>query len=194
MLNMDLVMWQKWTLMKYLISLVFLMFGATIAMAEDRLTAAVAAIDADVVFMRHALAPGVGDPADFTLENCNTQRNLDSVGRQQAAQIGAEIRRSKTRFSEVLSSEWCRCKETTELLGLQQWSTFSGLNSFFQDFAEKSDVIEMLQQKLNNLNPGVTLMVSHQVVIRAATGQSVASGELVAFNTRSKEAYKFSLD
>ena len=187
-------MWQKWTLMKYLISLVFLTFGATIAMAEDRLTAAVAAIDADVVFMRHALAPGVGDPADFTLENCNTQRNLDSVGRQQAAQIGAEIRRSKTRFSEVLSSEWCRCKETTELLGLQQWSTFSGLNSFFQDYAEKSDVIERLVQKLNNLNPGVTLMVTHQVVIRAATGQSVASGELVAFNTRSKETYKFQLD
>ena len=101
---------------------------------------------------------------------------------------------SKTRFSEVLSSEWCRCKETTELLGLQQWSTFSGLNSFFQDYAEKSDVKERLVQKLNNLNPGVTLMVSHQVVIRAATGQSVASGELVAFNTRSKETYKFQLD
>ena len=180
--------------MKYLISFVFLMLSTAIAFAEDRLTAAVAAIDADVVFIRHALAPGVGDPDHFTLENCNTQRNLDSVGRKQAAQIGAEIRRSKTRFSEVLSSEWCRCKETTELLGLQQWSTFSGLNSFFQDYAKKSDVIESLVQKLNNLNPGVTLMVTHQVVIRAATGQSVASGELVAFNTRSKESYKFSLD
>ena len=180
--------------MKYLISFVFLMLSTAIAFAEDRLTAAVAAIDADVVFIRHALAPGAGDPDHFTLENCNTQRNLDSVGRKQAAQIGAEIRRSKTRFSEVLSSEWCRCKETTELLGLQQWSTFSGLNSFFQDYAEKSDVIERLVQKLNNLNPGVTLMVTHQVVIRAATGQSVASGELVAFNTRSKETYKFQLD
>ena len=180
--------------MKYLISFVFLMLSTAIAFAEDRLTAAVAAIDADVVFIRHALAPGVGDPDHFTLENCNTQRNLDSVGRKQAAQIGAEIRRSKTRFSEVLSSEWCRCKETTELLGLQQWSTFSGLNSFFQDYAEESDVIERLVQKLNNLNPGVTLMVTHQVVIRAATGQSVASGELVAFNTRSKETYKFQLD
>ena len=180
--------------MKYLISFVFLMLSTAIAFAEDRLTAAVAAIDADVVFIRHALAPGVGDPDHFTLENCNTQRNLDSVGRKQAAQIGAEIRRSKTRFSEVLSSEWCRCKETTELLGLQQWSTFSGLNSFFQDYAEKSDVKERLVQKLNNLNPGVTLMVTHQVVIRAATGQSVASGELVAFNTRSKETYKFQLD
>ena len=180
--------------MKYLISFVFLMLSTAIAFAEDRLTAAVAAIDADVVFIRHALAPGVGDPDHFTLENCNTQRNLDSVGRKQAAQIGAEIRRSKTRFSEVLSSEWCRCKETTELLGLQQWSTFSGLNSFFQDYSEKSDVIERLVQKLNNLNPGVTLMVTHQVVIRAATGESVASGELVAFNTRSKETYKFQLD
>jgi len=180
--------------MKYLISFVFLMLSTAIAFAEDRITSAVAEIDADVVFIRHALAPGVGDPDHFTLENCNTQRNLDSVGRQQAAQIGAEIRRSKTRFSEVLSSEWCRCKETTELLGLQQWSTFSGLNSFFQDYAEKSDVIERLVQKLNNLTPGVTLMVTHQVVIRAATGQSVASGELVAFNTRSKETYKFRLD
>ena len=67
--------------MKYLISFVFLMLSTAIAFAEDRLTAAVAAIDADVVFIRHALAPGVGDPDHFTLENCNTQRNLDSVGR-----------------------------------------------------------------------------------------------------------------
>ena len=88
------------------------------ASAEDKLTAAISSIDANVVFMRHALAPGFGDPANFALENCATQRNLDSVGRKQAMEIGAEIRLSATTFTEVLSSEWCRCKETTELLGL----------------------------------------------------------------------------
>ena len=170
-----------------------MLFSTASASAEDRLTKAVDAVNADV-FMRHALAPGFGDPAKFALDDCNTQRNLDGVGRQQAVAIGAEIRRSETLFTEVLSSEWCRCKETTELLNLQEWTTFSGLNSFFQNFAEKDVVLQRLDQKLNELASGVTLMVTHQVVIRAVTGQSVSSGELVAFNTRTKEVHKFRLD
>ncbi|NCW61323.1 MAG: histidine phosphatase family protein, partial [Rhodobacteraceae bacterium] len=129
-----------------------------------------------------------GDPAHFALENCDTQRNLDSVGRKQAMEIGAEIRHSATNFTEVLSSEWCRCKETAELLGLGPWTPFSGLNSFFQDFADKDVVLEKLEQKLR------TLMVTHQVVITSVTGQAVGSGEFIAFNTRTKEARKFRLD
>ena len=108
--------------------------------------------------------------------------------------IGAELRRSETFFTEILSSEWCRCKETTELLNLQEWTTFSGLNSFFQNFAEKEVVLQRLDQKHNQLASGVTLMVTHQVVIKAVTGQSVGSGGLVAFNTRTKEVHKFRLD
>ena len=180
--------------MRYLISCVFMLFSTAFSTAEDRLTTAVDAVNADVVFMRHALAPGFGDPANFALDDCNTQRNLDSVGRQQALAIGAELRRSKTFFTEVLSSEWCRCKETTELINLQEWTTFSGLNSFFQNFAEKEVVLQRMDQKLNELESGVTLMVTHQVVISAITGQSIASGELVAFNTRTKEVHKFRLD
>jgi len=144
--------------------------------------------------MRHASAPGFGDPANFAVENCDTQRNLDNVGRKQAMKIGAEIRRSATNFTEVLSSEWCRCKETADLLGLGPWAPFSGLNSFFQDFADKDVVLEKLEQKLRHLEPGVTLMVTHQVVIRSMTGQAVGSGEFIAFNTRTNEARKFRLD
>ena len=180
--------------MRYLISCVCMLFSTAFAAAEDRLATAVDAVNADIVFMRHALAPGFGDPANFALDDCNTQRNLDSVGRQQALAIGAELKRSKTFFTEVLSSEWCRSKETTELLNLQEWATFSGLNSFFQNFAEKDVVLQRLDQKLNELASGVTLMVTHQVVIRAVTGKSVSSGELVAFNTRTKEVHKFRLD
>jgi len=170
-----------------------MLFSTASASAEDRLTKAVDAVNADV-FMRHALAPGFGDPAKFALDDCNTQRNLDGVGRQQAVAIGAEITRSETRFTEILLSQWCRCIETTELLGLQEWTTFSGLNSFFQNFAEKEVVLQRLNQKLNELASGVTLMVTHQVVITAVTGQSIDNGELVAFNMHTKEVHKFKLD
>ena len=180
--------------MHFLIGFFAIFFSVGSAFAEDKLTATIASIDADVVFMRHALAPGFGDPANFTLENCATQRNLDSVGRKQAMEIGAEIRRSATNFNEVLSSEWCRCQETTNLLGLEKWAPFSGLNSFFQDFADKNVVLKKLEQKIRRLQPGVTLMVTHQVVITSVTGQAVGSSEFIAFNTRTKEARKFRLD
>ena len=180
--------------MRYLIGIFIFLLNPVFAVAKDNLATAVSRVNADVVFMRHALAPGFGDPSDFQLEKCATQRNLDNVGRQQAVVIGAELRRSETFFTEILSSEWCRCKETTELLNLQEWTTFSGLNSFFQNFAEKEVVLQRLDQKLNQLASGVTLMVTHQVVIKAVTGQSVGSGGLVAFNTRTKEVHKFRLD
>jgi len=180
--------------MRLLIGIFTVFLSVVSAFAEDKLTTAITSIDADVVFMRHALAPGFGDPANFALENCTTQRNLDSVGRKQAMEIGAEIRRSATNFTQVLSSEWCRCKETAELLGLGKWKPFSGLNSFFQNFADKQGVLEQLNQKLRQLEHGVTLMVTHQVVIASVTGQSVGSGELVAFNTRTKDTRKFRLD
>ena len=106
--------------MRYLIGILIFLFNPVCAAADDNLTTSVSMVIADVVFMRHALAPGFGDPSNFQLEKCATQRNLDSVRRQQALASGAELRRSKTFFTEILSSEWCRCKETTELLSLQE--------------------------------------------------------------------------
>ena len=151
-------------------------------------------IDADVVFMRHALAPGFGDPDNFSLTECNTQRNLDQVGRSQAIEIGRKIKASGLSFSEVLSSEWCRCKETAQLLDIGQWETFSGLNSFFQDYADRVETLQKLDRKLSDLKKGVTFMVTHQVVIRAVTGVSVGSGELVAYNSSTELSKTFRLD
>ncbi|WP_300497950.1 histidine phosphatase family protein, partial [uncultured Methylophaga sp.] len=70
-----------------------------------------------VIILRHALAPGVGDPEGFDLEECQTQRVLSSEGRQQAIEIGQKLRESGITEAEVFSSEWCRCLETAELLG-----------------------------------------------------------------------------
>jgi phosphohistidine phosphatase SixA len=162
--------------------------------AVDNLNEAVATIDANVVFMRHALAPGFGDPDDFDLILCRSQRNLSGAGQAQAKKIGVAIRKSIVNFKEVISSEWCRCKDTTALLNLGKWQTFEGLNSFFQDYADKTLTLGVLQEKLDSIESGFTLMVTHQVVINAITKNVVRSGELVAYNSKTKESLVFSLD
>lgn len=166
----------------------------TASATGNALADAIQKINGDVVFMRHAIAPGYGDPDNFKIGDCSTQRNLDDMGRSQARTIGKALGKSGIQFAEVLSSEWCRCQETTDLLSLGTWATFSGLNSFFQGYADEAVTIVRLQQKLTNLKPGVTLMVSHQVVISRITGVSPSSGGLVIYNTQTKQATRVMLD
>ena len=57
-----------------------------------------------VVLMRHAATvPGVGDPANFKLGACATQRNLSDAGREDARRIGAAFRERAVPVSQVLS-------------------------------------------------------------------------------------------
>lgn len=84
-----------------------------------------------VVLLRHAIAPGTGDPANFQLNDCATQRNLSESGRQQARDIGAAFRDRNIPVVEVLSSQWCRCLETAELVDIAPVEPFPPLNSFF---------------------------------------------------------------
>ncbi|MEM6421797.1 MAG: histidine phosphatase family protein, partial [Pseudomonadota bacterium] len=85
--------------------------------------------------MRHALAPGTGDPAAFELRDCATQRNLDARGRAQAVATGQMIRDAGIRIDAVLSSQWCRCLDTARLLDLGPVIEEPALNSFFRDRA-----------------------------------------------------------
>ena len=68
-----------------------------------------------LIFIRHAYAPGNGDPDNFNLNDCSTQRNLNDEGRKQAQYIGNFFKENKIKIDKVLSSEWCRCKETAKL-------------------------------------------------------------------------------
>ena len=161
---------------------------------RDILKDAIKEVDANVVFLRHAMAPGFGDPDNFSLLDCSTQRNLNENGRKQARAIGFSINKSGVRFNEIISSDWCRCKETAELLNIGTWQTFLGLNSFFQAYAERAVTLRELDLKLKKLKNGVTLMITHQVVITAVTGISVTSGEMVAYNSVSEAKKVFRLD
>ena len=122
---------------------------------RDILKDAIKEVDANVVFLRHAMAPGFGDPDNFSLLDCSTQRNLNENGRKQARAIGFSINKSGVRFNEIISSDWCRCKETAELLNIGKWQTFLGLNSFFQAYAERAVTLRELDLKLKKLKMGL---------------------------------------
>lgn len=148
-----------------------------------------------VLFMRHALAPGMGDPHDFSFNDCRTQRNLNETGRAQARAIGAKLAAADIKFSAIYSSYWCRCLETAQLLDLGAVTPFDGLNSFFQNHAPRDATLAKLHQKLKSLSPSApaSLMVTHAVIIRAITGLAVASGGVVIYDLKTATGQELSL-
>ncbi len=130
--------------------------------------------------MRHALAPGFGDPASFDVERCDTQRNLSDEGRQQASAVGSSFRQNHIVSAKIYSSQWCRCRETAELLGLGAVTELPLLNSFFADRAQRVPQTQALRQWLMEQPLDTPLvLVTHQVNITALTDVSPASGEMV---------------
>ena len=133
-----------------------------------------------LVLMRHALAPGYGDPANFDVKECRTQRNLNEVGRQQSIDIGHLFRSNGIDKAIVLSSQWCRCLATANLLNLGNVSELPFLNSFFENFDREQFQTDKTIQWIRNASLSIpTILVSHQVNIAALTGHSARSGEIV---------------
>jgi phosphohistidine phosphatase SixA len=133
-----------------------------------------------VAMMRHATAPGTGDPAIFKLGDCSTQRNLSEEGRAQAKRIGARFRANGIATARVFSSQWCRCLETARLLGLGPVEELPLLNSFFADSEQRDPQTRALKEWLAGQNvPEPLVLVTHQVNITALTGVYPASGEMV---------------
>lgn len=138
-----------------------------------------------VALIRHARAPGFGDPPGFRLDDCGTQRNLSDEGRGQARRIGQGFRDAGVAVDRVYSSEWCRCLETAELLDLGPVEPFPPLNSFFERPERRGPQLAALVPWLRDARPdGALVLVTHQVVIRALTGRGAGSGEIVVVRHR----------
>ena len=147
--------------------------------------------DINVIFLRHAFAPGYGDPDNFKFGDCNTQRNLSQKGIEQAEMIGKFFKENKINFTKIFSSEWCRCIDTLSNMEIGKWIEFEGLNSFFQNFSDKSRVTKLLHKKLNTIkDEELILMVTHQVVISYLTGISPPSGGIVLYSTLTGKSKK----
>ena len=113
----------------------------------------------------------------------------------QARLIGHYLRASKISFSEILTSEWCRCIDTAKELNLGKWETFSGLNSFFEGHEKKDKVMDKLRKKLNSLSHSdIVLLITHQVVIFEQTGIAPKSGEMVLYNSITKQKTRYMVD
>ncbi|BEV15944.1 histidine phosphatase family protein [Herbaspirillum sp. DW155] len=136
-----------------------------------------------LLIMRHARAPGIGDPAGFSLNDCATQRNLNEEGREQARKIGNWLRQQGVESAVVASSPWCRTTETAALLGFGTPQVEDGLASFFNDPAQAGRTIQRLERYLRSALPAkgsrALILVTHDVNIARWTGESVASGEMV---------------
>ncbi|MFM9015632.1 MAG: histidine phosphatase family protein [Candidatus Nanopelagicus sp.] len=146
-----------------------------------------------VLLLRHTLAPGVGDPENFKLNDCSTQRNLSEVGRQDAKEVGEWLKRREIKIFRVESSRWCRAIETAQLLNLGKVKLNKNLDSLFEesDIANHMATKQVRKQILNHRNKvGLLILVGHYVNIGAITGVGVDSGEGVLVRADSKGVLK----
>ena len=134
-----------------------------------------------IIFIRHAYAPGGGDPINFDISDCSTQRNLNEEGIVQSINIGNFFLKNDIKIDKILSSEWCRCKETAKY-AFKKFETKSFLNSFFsQKFANnKNQQIKELKEYVKNWDGKKNLvLVTHYVVISEILNYYPSSGEIV---------------
>jgi phosphohistidine phosphatase SixA len=135
-----------------------------------------------IILIRHSLAPGGGDPEGFKLNDCSTQRNLNQTGIDQSKKIGKLFKKNKIPISKVLSSQWCRCKDTAKY-AFKNYKEFSALNSTFRspyDKNEKKQIKELKNYVGNwNGNGANLILVTHYVIITAITDIVPSSGEIV---------------
>ncbi len=142
----------------------------------------------NIIFIRHALAPGTGDPENIDLNDCETQRNLNDKGIEQSKLIGDFFKKNNIPIDQVLSSEWCRCKDTA-MYAFDKFNTFKPLNSFYDDkfFKNKNKQINNLKKFIDKWNGKKNLIfVTHYVVILEMLGIGTNSSELVITDKKLK--------
>ena len=135
----------------------------------------------NLIFIRHAYAPGAGDPDNFDLNDCKTQRNLSERGKDQAKKIGAFFKDNEIKIDKVISSEWCRCRETAKI-AFSKFETKNFLNSFFSSKLASNRKIQMKELKrfIKNWEGKKNLiLVTHYVVISESLNYAPSSGEIV---------------
>tara|TARA_B100001093_G_scaffold499874_1_gene549616 strand:+ start:91 stop:654 length:564 start_codon:yes stop_codon:yes gene_type:complete len=135
-----------------------------------------------VIFIRHAIAPGGGDPPGFKINDCNTQRNLSQAGIDQSKKIGMLFSKNQIKIDQVLTSQWCRCKDTAKY-AFTRFKEFSALNSTFQSSFiknEKKQIRELRSFVKNWRGKGKNLiLITHYSIITAITDSLPGSGEII---------------
>ena len=153
---------------------------STSAHADDAAMWRALASGGHVALMRHATAPGVGDPPGFKLDDCGTQRNLSEQGRAEARAVGERFRANGVSVGKVATSQWCRARDTAAEMGIGPVVDEPRLNSFF-DLSDRASAIEASRAAVREApaRGPIAVFVTHQVNVTALTGVYPASGEIV---------------
>ena len=140
----------------------------------------------NIIFIRHSLAPGTGDPENINLNDCKTQRNLNNEGIKQSKKIGNFFEKNNIIVEHIFSSEWCRCKDTA-FHAFESFKTFDALNSFYSEkfYKNKNKQIKKLKKFISDWdNNSNLILVTHYVVILEILGIGAGSGEIIISNKK----------
>ena len=145
-----------------------------------------------ILMIRHALAPGSGDPANFKIGDCSTQRNLDNRGREQARAIGNWLRSNGITSARMYSSQWCRCLETARLIDLGPVAELPALNSFYELVQNREPNLKALREFVaaQPKDGPLIILVTHFVTISAIADWGVSSGEGVLLELNQNKLYE----
>jgi len=144
-----------------------------------------------VALLRHARAPGTGDPPGFRLEDCATQRNLSAEGREQARSLGEAFRARQVRVVRALSSRWCRSLDTARLAFGSWAEPYPALDSFFSEREQRDGQTQAIRQLVEGWrSDGVLVLVTHQVNITALTGIFPAEGEVLVLRPKAGPGFE----
>ena len=183
--------------MKYFKLLIFLFLSTCFTLKSYSLEENIVNIEdsGNIFFIRHAMAPGNGDPENISLEDCKTQRNLSKEGIIQSKKIGKFFIDNKIKIEKVLSSEWCRCKDTA-LNAFSKFETLNSLNSFYDDkfSMNKKKQIKNLKNYIKNWDQNKNLvLVTHYVVILEILNVTASSGEIIKSNKKYEIVDRFNV-
>ena len=170
---------------KQIISLslkIFLLFIISVQLNASEQSWKIAQEGDKIILIRHSLAPGGGDPAGFKVDDCKTQRNLNRTGINQSKKIGKLFKKNKVPVDQVLSSQWCRCKDTAKY-AFGNFKEFTALNSTFQSPYDQNEAKQLKDLyafvKDWNSNGKNLVLVTHYSIITAVSNAVPSSGELV---------------
>ena len=173
---------------QFLIALLMFVGVQTMTLAQTELASAMQD-GQHVLLMRHADAPGYGDPQGYQLNQCSTQRNLGERGRKQAQAIGEWLTKQGISKAQVYSSAWCRCLDTAALLNKGAVTKEAALGSFFDDMSQSKkqteDLAKLIQAERIKYPKTPIIMVTHHVNIESFTGKVLNSGDMILVKVNS---------
>jgi phosphohistidine phosphatase SixA len=136
-----------------------------------------------VLLMRHADAPGIGDPSGYVVSQCSSQRNLGEYGKKQAKVIGAWLTSQGIQKADVFSSPWCRCLDTANLLNKGPVKIEPSLASFFDNMSlekrQNKELERFIKSELAKQLKIPLILVTHHVNIQAYTGKVLGVGDMI---------------